>query len=63
MRNSISRKLFTSLLAATVAGFFAVSVMPEIECDTRQCVVAPGHVCYKGGKFHVGYKLRLHHQA
>lgn len=59
MRNTISRKLIASLLTATVAGFFAVSIMPKIECETRECVVAPGHLCYQGGKVHIGYKLKM----
>lgn len=63
MRNRDSKKLITSLLAATVAGFFALSVMPEIQCETGQCVKSPGSICYKGGRFHIGYKLQMTHDA
>jgi hypothetical protein len=57
MRNRHSQKVITSLLAATVAGFMSLGIMPEIRCSTDRCVFAPGQKCYAGGKVHHGYKL------
>ena len=59
MRNRTSQKVITSLLAATVAGFMALSIMPELRCSSDRCIFAPGFKCFAGGKIHNDYKMRI----
>ena len=59
MRNSHSKKIISTLLAATLAGFFAMSVMPEIRCKSGECVKSAGNICFDGDRTLIGYKLQI----
>lgn len=56
MRNSHSKKLISSVLAATLAGFFALSFMPQRVCETGGCVKSAGNWCMDGERVLIGYK-------
>jgi len=63
MRNSRTRNLIGSLLAATIAVCMATSTMPEIRCKTGNCVKASGQTCFDGTNFNFGYKFTLDYDA
>ena len=52
-----SQKVVASLLAATVAGFMSLAIMPEIRCSTNRCVPAMGKKCVGGGQILHDYKM------
>ena len=57
MRNHHSKKLISSVLAATLAGFFAISIMPAVACSSDSCVRSSGSICLEpDGSPMLGYK-------
>ena len=61
MRNSDSKKLITNLVTATVVSMLTISVMPEIRCETGDCVPSKGDICFDGSKIKRGYKMVIGH--
>ena len=59
MRNPKIQKLVGSLVTATIAGCMALSLMPELRCETGDCVLKSGSLCWDGDHLLRDYKLHM----
>lgn len=59
MRNPRMHKLIGSLVTATIAGCMALSVMPELLCDTGNCKWQRGAACWTGEELLRDYKPHI----
>lgn len=58
MRNPKNQKIIGGLLTATVAGFMALAIMPEVRCETGDCAKKMGAICWDGDQLLYGFVFK-----